>query len=304
VTSLVRQTPLVAAPARLGAGVLLKLESLQLGGSFKLRGAVRAVAALPAAARAAGVVAASAGNHGTGLAAAAAAAGVRAHIVVPTTAPAIKRARIAAFGASIEVHGDDYGSAEAHAHDLAARTGATYVSAFDDDQIIAGNGADLAAEILRQCPDVVRVLCPVGGGGLIAGLSAVMAPGGVTVIGVQPAVNCAMHESFKLGRALVDYTGGPTLCDGLEGAVAERTYELARRHVARIALVGESDIRRAVALLYREGGLVAEPSSAVVAAALLTGAVAPDDRGTTVAIITGGNIDDQLLDEILSEEGA
>ncbi|HTM21808.1 MAG TPA: pyridoxal-phosphate dependent enzyme [Kofleriaceae bacterium] len=299
----IRETPVEESPALselAGAPVFLKLECLQLTGSFKLRGAVRAIAALPTAARAAGVVAASAGNHGAGLAAAAAAAGVRVHVVVPASAPAIKRARIAALGATIEVGGDDYGAAEARARALAAQTGATFVSAFDDDQIIAGNGAELGAELARQCPELARVLCPVGGGGLVGGLAAELAPRGVTVIGVQPQVNCAMHESLRLGRALTDYRGGATLCEGLEGAVAERTYELCRRHVAEVALVAEADVRRAVAFLFRDAGVVAEPSAAVVAAALLTGAATPAPTGITVAVITGGNIDDALLDAILA----
>lgn len=294
-----RVTPLIAGPARLG-GALLKLESLQRTGSFKLRGAVRAIAALSPAARAAGVVAASAGNHGAGLALAGAAAGVRVRVVVPASTPAVKRARIAGLGAELEVHGDDYGAAEARALALAADGGAAFVSPFDDPDVIAGNGGDLAAEIRRQCPDVGRVLCPVGGGGLIGGLAAALAPAGVAVVGVQPEVNCAMYESLRAGRALTDYRGGPTLCDGLEGAVAERTYELCRRHVDSIALVGEDAVRAAVALLYRDAGVVAEPSAAVVAAALMTGAVGPHPRGPTVAVISGGNIDDDLLDDILA----
>ncbi|HEU5057397.1 MAG TPA: pyridoxal-phosphate dependent enzyme, partial [Kofleriaceae bacterium] len=249
---LVRRTPLLHGA--LGPSVGLKLENLQRTGSFKLRGAVRVVASLSAAERKGGVVSASAGNHGAGLALACQDAGVPLAVVVPEGAPEVKRAAIAAAGARIYQRGATYDQAEAAAREMAHQRKVRFVSAFDDEHVIEGNGSDLAREILEQAPAVARVVAPVGGGGLIGGLARVLAPRGVEVIGVQPEVNCAMYESLRGGRALTTYQGRPTLAEGCEGAVAELTFDLARRHVREIALVSEAAIRRAVAWLYRVAG--------------------------------------------------
>jgi threonine dehydratase len=301
----IRVTPLVrpagAAGARLG-GAALKLESLQRTGSFKLRGAVRAVAALSADQRATGVVAASAGSHGAGMALACARAGVPCTVVVSAAAPMVKRAAIAALGAELLVEGANYDEAEAIARALATRRGAVFVSPFDHDDVIAGNGGDLAAEIAGQVADLSRVIVPVGGGGMAGGLGAALAPRGVSLIGVQPETNCAMYHAIAAGGPVAGYRGGPTVADALAGdEVSERTYQLCARHLESIALVSEASIRAAVAFLYREVGVMAEPSGAVSVAGILAGAVAPAPTGTTVAIISGGNLEPDLLDEILDQ---
>jgi threonine dehydratase len=301
----IRVTPLVrpsgAAGARLG-GAALKLENLQRTGSFKLRGATRAVAALSAAQRATGVVAASAGSHGAGMALACARAGVPCTVVVSAAAPMVKRAAIAALGAELLVEGTSYDEAEVAARALAAGRGAAFVSPFDHDDVIAGNGGDLAAEIAEQASDLRRVIVPVGGGGMAGGLGAALAPRGVSVIGVQPETNCAMYDALAAGGPVAGYRGGPTVADALAGdEISDRTYRLCSRHLESIALVSEAAIRAAVAFLYREAGVMAEPSGAVAVAGILTGAVAPS--GTTVAIVSGGNLEPDLLDEILSEAG-
>jgi threonine dehydratase len=299
--SLVRRTPLVPAPA-LGADVWLKLESLQRTGSFKLRGACLAVDALGAEARARGVVAASAGNHGQGMALAGRHAGVRVTVVVPRTAPAVKKRAMAALGAEVVEAGDGYDAAEAAARALAAERGAVFVSPFDDEQVIRGNGGTLAEEILAERPDARRVVCPVGGGGLCGGLAQALAPRGVAVVGVQPAVNCAMAESLADGRARTVYEGGHTLAEGCDGAVAERTFRLCRDGGVRVALVDERAIRRALAFAYRRLGVVCEATSAVAIAGLVEGAVAAGAGvGATVVVVTGGNIEPDLLDEVLGE---
>ena len=302
--SIVRVTPLITTPAvaaRLGAAVRLKLENQQRTGSFKLRGAVEKLARMSVDELARGVVTASAGNHGAGLALAARELGVGVRVYVSALTPAVKRDGIAALGAEVIVAGERYDEADQLAREAAASSGAAFVSAYDDDAIIAGNGESLARELLGQAPDVSVVVCPVGGGGLIAGLGKVLAPRGVRVIGVQPAANCAMHDSFAQGRALTDYLGGATLAEGCEGAVAVRTYELAVAHVTSIALVSEDAIRRAMAFCYRAAGQAVEASAAVAMAALLEGAVAVAERGVTVCVLTGGNVDPALLSEILSE---
>ncbi len=296
--SLVRTTPILFGP--LGPSIGLKLENLQRTGSFKLRGAVRLVASLSPAERRAGLVTASAGNHGAGLALACREAGVPLTVVVPEGAPEVKRAAIAAAGARVVTRGATYDEAEAAARKMAHEREVRFGPAFDDEHVVEGNGSDLAREILGQAPEVARVVAPVGGGGLIAGLGRVLAPRGIDVIGVQPEVNCAMFESLRGGQALTRYEGRPTIAEGCEGAVAELTFDLARRHVREVALVSEAAIRRAVAWLYRVAGTIAEPTGAVAVAGFLSNAVTP--AGKTIVVVSGGNIDPAALDRILATE--
>jgi threonine dehydratase len=293
--ALCRVTPLIYAGP---IGCFLKLESLQATGSFKLRGAAVKLTRLPAEVRARGVVAASAGNHGLGVALAASRLGVRATVIVSRGSAQVKRQGMAALGAEVIVSAGDYVQAEREAIALASSSGRAFVSPFDDDDVIAGNGEWLATELLGQQPGVRRVVAPIGGGGLIAGLGRTLAPRGVQVIGVQPRVNCAMYESFAQERALVDYEGGPTLCEGLEGAVAERTYQVAKQHVDSIVLVDEDEVLRAIAFAYRVLGLLVEPSSAVVLAAAASGRILAEDD--TALIVTGSNIDAEVLERALA----
>ncbi len=295
VSELVRNTPVLRAE-----NFALKLENLQRTGSFKLRGAVAKLSALSGEERLRGVVASSAGNHGAGVALAARALAMRAIVVVPRLAPAVKRRRIADLGAEVIVAGEVYDEAEARAVELAAERGAVFVSPYDDDLIVEGNGGGVADELIAQVSDLARVVVAVGGGGLIGGLAARLAPRGVEVLGAQPETNCAMHESLRLGRALTEYTGGETLAEGCEGAVSERTYQLVREHVTDIALVSEAAIRRAVRWCYADAAQIVECSAAVGVAALLEGAVTPAAHGTTVVVVTGGNIEPAVLDGILA----
>jgi threonine dehydratase len=297
----IRHTPMVPAPS-LGPGVCLKLESLQRTGSFKLRGALLRVAALGPAARAAGVVTASAGNHGQGVALAGQRLGIRTCVVVPQSAPAVKRSAILALGAEVIEWPGGYDDAEAEGKRLASARGAVFVSAFDDDLVMHGNGGLLAEEILADRADVKQIVVPVGGGGMIAGMARSLAGRGVAVIGAQPAANCAMAESLRDGRAYTTYHGLKTLAEGCEGAVAERTFEVCRAHAVPMVLVDEPAIRAAVAAMYRIG-IVVEPSAAVAVAALRTGVVQPVAAGATVVVVSGQNIDPELLDEILREHG-
>ncbi len=284
----VRKTPLVFAPP---LHCWLKLESLQATGSFKLRGAALKLSRMEPAARARGVVASSAGNHGQGVGLAAAQLGFAATVVVPEHCPAVKRDAIAGYGVEVVVTGAGYDEAEAYAIQLARERTVPFVSPYDDDEVIAGNGGWLGREIAEQHASVSRVVAPVGGGGLIAGL--LQALPAVQVVGVQPRVNCAMHDSLVQGRALTDYRGGETLCDGLEGATSQRTFEIARAHRLEIALVEEEEILEAIGFAYRALGQVVEPSAAVGIAAARTGRVPTDEE--TVIVVSGGNIDPALL---------
>jgi threonine dehydratase len=306
VRRLTRVTPLVPAPAlgrRTGADVWLKLENLQRTGSFKLRGAAARLAAIAAEAgggRPKRVVAASAGNHGLGVALAARAFGLDATVLVSAQTPELKRAGIAALGAKVEVAGATYDEAEAVARARAAADeGTVFVSAFDDDHVIAGNGGLLAREILAQLPDVQALVVPVGGGGLAGGLGVEVVPRGIKVLGASPETNCAMRRSLDEGRAHTTYDGGATLAEGLEGAVSERTYHMAKDYFPEIALVSEVAIRQAIVYAYRTLGVVCEPSAAVALAALLEDA-SPVRGHRTVLLISGGNIEPALLDQLLA----
>jgi threonine dehydratase len=305
VRRLIRVTPLVPAPAlgrRTGADIWLKLESLQRTGSFKLRGAAARLAAMADAGQTRAITA-SAGNHGLGVALAASTFGIEATILVSSQTPEIKRSGIAALGAKVEVVGASYDEAEAEARRRAERDGLTFVSAFDDDHVIAGNGGLLAREILAQLPDIDTVIAPVGGGGLTGGLGVEMVPRGIRLLGVQPEANCAMKRSLEDGRAYTRYQGGPTLAEGLEGAVSERTFAMAKDYCPDIALVSEVSIRRAIVYAYRTLGIVCEASSAVALAALLEETLDVHGR-RVVVVITGSNIEASLLDQLLAGSAA
>ncbi|HEY5088786.1 MAG TPA: pyridoxal-phosphate dependent enzyme [Polyangia bacterium] len=305
VRRLARVTPLVPAPAlgrRTGADVWLKLENLQRTGSFKLRGAAARLAsvALHAGDRPRRVIAASAGNHGLGVALAARAFDVEATVLVSAQTPEFKRAGIAALGAKVEVAGASYDEAEAAARSRAeADPGLVFVSAFDDDHVIAGNGGLLAREILAQLPDVQSIVVPVGGGGLAGGIGVEVVPRGIKILGASPAANCAMRRSLDDGRAYTTYAGGPTLAEGLEGAVSERTFAMARDYFPDIALASELQIREAIVYAYRTLGILCEASAAPALAVLLDDAAAIRGR-RTVVVITGGNIEPDLLDQLLT----
>ncbi len=299
---ILRVTPLVPAPSvgrRTGADIWLKLESLQRTGSFKLRGAAAKLAAVSAAGGTR-VIAASAGNHGLGVALAARHFGLEAVVLVSEKAPPIKRDGIASLGARVEVAGATYDEAEAEARRRAAADPSLiFVSAYDDDHVIAGNGGLLAREILAQLPDVNTVVTPVGGGGLAGGLGVELVPRGIKLIGVEPEANCAMRRSLDEGRACTVYSGNATLAEGLEGAVSERTFAMAKDYYPEIALVSETAIRRAIVFAYRALGIVCEASAAVGLAALLEEAVELRGR-RVVVIISGSNIESDLLDQLLA----
>jgi threonine dehydratase len=300
VRKLARVTPLVQAPAlsrRSGADVWLKLESLQRTGSFKLRGAAAKLAALARDGRRR-VITASAGNHGLGVAYAARAFDLEATVLVSSQAAEVKRAGIRALGANLEVFGATYDEAEAEARRRAGDQ-LVFVSAYDDDHVIAGNGGLLAREVLAQLPDLEVVIAPVGGGGLAGGLGVELVPRGIRLLGVQPSANCAMKRSLETGQAMIRYDGGPTLAEGLEGGVSERTFRMAQDYYPEIGVVSEVAIRQAISYAYRTLGLVCEASSAVTIAALLEGVFMLPSR-RVVLIITGSNIEPDLLDQLLS----
>jgi threonine dehydratase len=300
---IVRRTPLERSDAlseAAGADVYLKLEGLQRTGSFKLRGAASFVASLSPEARAGGLVTASAGNHGLGVALAARRFGTTATVFVPDDAPETKRRRIARLGAELRLVPGGYDAAHAAGEAYAAQTGRPFVNAFSDPVVVAGQGT-VGLEILAELPSVRTVVVPAGGGGLIGGIGVVaraLAPG-ARIIGVQTVTTAALHASLSAGR-VTSAVYGPTLCEGLSGDIDERAFQLARAVVDEVVLVSEDSVRRAIRWLYGEEGVVAEGSAAVGVAALLEGAV-KEPEGPVAVVVSGSNLDAARLASILSE---
>lgn len=302
-----KRTPLVSAHALLGPGALFKLETEQETGSFKLRGALAALAALDEARRARGVITASAGNHGYGLAHAGAILGVRVTVFVSSAAPAVKREGIAAAGAAIEVvDARGYDDVELLAREAAARSGLAFVSPFDDPHVAAGNGGTIGLEVLDERPDVRTIVAPVGGGGLVAGLAAARdhRRAEVALIGVQSDACPAMVESFAAGRALERFAARePTLAEGLEGGVSASTYALARAGLSRMESVPERAIAEAMRVAHRELGVTIEGSAAV---GLAWGLAHRDDPSLAlplVVVLTGKNVDPSTLARVTAPAG-
>jgi len=292
-------TPVV--PTAAGRDAVLKLECLQPTGSFKVRGALAALAGLPEAARAAGVVAASAGNHALGVAYAATRLAVPATVVVPATASPAKVAGLRRFEVRLVQHGDGYAEAEECALELAAH-GARYVSPHNDPHVIAGQ-ASIAAELRDQVDGPLTVVAPVGGGGLVAGLSLWAANRrDVRVVGVEAESSRAVSAAVAAGR-VVKVEVGPTLADGLAGNLepGSITPAIIAEHTHALTFVSETEIRRAVRFLAAQHGLVVEGAGAVAVAALLAGKVEPPGR--VAALVTGRNIALPALANVLAEEG-
>jgi threonine dehydratase len=289
-------TPVAPAPG-LGRDTWLKLETLQPTGSFKVRGALVAVAAALARDRHASIVTASAGNHGLGIAFAADRLGAPATVVVPTNASVAKQEAIERFAVALVRHGTSYEEAEAHALALAGASDgrAVFVSPYNDPAVIAGQGT-IVSELLEQVPGLATIVTPIGGGGLASGLGlAASTTGGgsgprVRVVGVEAAQSPALRAALDAGHP-VAISPGPTLADGLAGnfETGSVTFELVRRTVADVVTVSEDDIATAMRFLAREHGLIAEGSGAVGVAALLTRRFEPT-VGPTVVIVTGRNI--------------
>ncbi len=282
-----------------GREVRLKAENLQRTGSFKIRGAVNRLATMSPEARARGVIAASAGNHAQGLAFAARGLGVSATIVMPELTSITKVEATRALGARIVLSGHTYDDAQAHARALTAETGATYVSAFDDDDVIAGQGT-LGLEVADQCPDAAVVVIPVGGGGLCAGSALALKSRlpGVKVVGVQAAGAAAAIAARRAGRP-VRLDRIATIADGIAlKSVGERTFPLLERYVDDIVTVEEEEIAEAILLLMEKAKLITEGAGAVPLAALLAGRV-PAAAGPTVLVLSGGNIDVTLIARII-----
>jgi threonine dehydratase len=299
----VRRTPTERSPALsqlAGREVYLKLENLQRTGAFKIRGALNALTRLDATKRAAGVVTASAGNHGQGVAFAAQLVGAPVTIVLPQGVPLAKLTAIQRSGAETVLADGGYDEAHAVALEIARERGRTYVHAFDDDDVIAGQGT-VALEMLEDADELDTLVVPVGGGGLIAGiaLAASERKPRLRIIGVQSNGASAFAESFRAGS--VTERAAATIADGIAvRRPAERTLAIVRKYVDDVITVSDEAIARAIVVLLERTKMLAEGAGAAGIAAVLeaNGHVGGQRVGI---VVSGGNIDPNLLGKALQQ---
>jgi threonine dehydratase len=296
VGTLARHTPLLTSRSLsegCGGRVVLKAENLQRTGSFKLRGAVHKLSRLD---RPQGVTAGSAGNHAQSLAYAARAQGIACELFMPSEAPVAKVAAVEAFGGNVHLGGSSVDDCVTAAREHAAATGAEFVHPFDDPDVILGQ-ATLGLELLHDVPDLETVVVPVGGGGLISGIAGVvkLQRPSARVIGVQ-VETCAPFAASLRGEAPVAVPAANTIADGIAiKRPGDITLPLVRRWVDEMVVVGEDEIAEAMVWLMERSKLVVEGGGAIGVAALLAGAVAPAPTGSTVIVLSGGNVDAGLL---------
>ncbi|MDU9032981.1 hydroxyectoine utilization dehydratase EutB [Pseudomonas corrugata] len=302
--ALVRCTPMEHSPSLsrlVGVAVYLKLESLQITGSFKLRGASNAVAQLSPAQKAQGVVTASTGNHGRALAHAASQQGVKAIVCLSNLVPANKVQAIRDLGAEVCIVGQSQDDAQREAERISREQGATFLPPFDHPAIIAGQGT-LGLEILEQQPDVAQVLVPLSGGGLFAGVALALksANPAIQVRGISMARGAAMHASLAAGHP-VDVEELPTLADSLGGGIGldnRFSFAMTRQLSDSVHLLSEASIASALRHAYHQERLVLEGAAVVGIAALLDGLIEP--RGPIVLVVSGRNVDTEQHARVLA----
>lgn len=283
-----------------GRDVMLKLESFQVTGSFKLRGAMAMLSLLTADQRASGVLTVSAGNHGLAVAHCAEALGINATIVVPESASRAKVEAIRRYPVTLIERGASYDEAERAARAMQRESGRVFVSPYNDEDVIAGQGT-IAFEILEDAPDVEAIIVPVGGGGLIAGvaIAAKAVKPNIKLYGVEPEASPTMSEALRAGR-LIEIEEQETIADGLAGNIepGSITFPIVQRLVDGIVLVSEESIRNAISRVAREDHLMIEGSAAASVAALAD----PRIEGRRVAaIVTGRNITFDLFERVVSQ---
>lgn len=274
----------------------MKLENQQYTGSFKARGAMNKLIQLSQEEKTRGIVTASSGNHAQGLGFAGNILSVDSTIVVPANTPKVKRDAIELYGVELIVHGDEYMEAERFSRDLEARLGKTHISAYNDLDIIMGQGT-VGLEIAEEMPDIDKVLVPVGGGGLISGVGCALKAMDATteVFGAQSVASPVMYESLRQGR-IVDMELEDSYAEGLHGGIEENsvTFELCRRYVDEIILVEEETILGAISSALVEQHQVIEGAAAVGVAAILEDPERYHDEKVCI-VISGGNVELDLL---------
>jgi threonine dehydratase len=303
----IRRTPLEESPAlsaALGAPVRLKLESLQLTGSFKIRGALFRLSLLTDAEKRAGIATCSAGNHGKGIAYAARSLGIVPTIYVPSSVDDSKLRGMTELGAEVvRSRWPGYDDTERWALEEAARSGKVWISAFDDEAIMAGNGGTLALEILEDAPDTRGFVLPVGGGGMSAGLAFAVKerfPDAV-IVGCNHEKSPALALSLESGQAVTRLPAIETSAGGIEGGIGAKPFEVLRTRVDRVALVSEEEILDGLRWTLSNHQYAIEPSSAAAVAACLTRKAGRFDRPVAV-VLSGRNVSLATLSRILGAQ--
>ena len=302
---IVRKTPFERSSVlsdRTNMEVYLKAECLQRTGSFKLRGAYHKIASLSSEEKTKGIVTSSAGNHAQGVGFAATRFNIPSRIYVPEIIPQNKLEAIQRYKVEVVIEGKLYDEAHAAALADAQKSGRVFIAAFDDLLIMAGHGT-LGLEMLEEISDLDAVVVPVGGGGMIAGVAtaAKTIKPAIRIIGCQSIASCAMARSLEENRPYLTFPSQETIAEGLEGGISEVTFKLGHRLIDRMVLVEENEIRSAIRFLLEHHRLVVEGSGAVGVAALLHNRWS--DPGRKVGIVlSGGNLDYQLLKQILADQ--
>ncbi|HTR66005.1 MAG TPA: threonine ammonia-lyase [Terriglobales bacterium] len=282
-----------------GNTIYLKLDNLQRTGAYKERGALNKLLTMSQEEKAHGVIAASAGNHAQGVAYHAGRHKIRAQIVMPLTTPLTKVSATKSYGADVVLHGANYDEAYEEARERSRKEHLTFVHAFDDDAVIAGQGT-MGLEILQQHPDVEAIVAPIGGGGLIGGIACAVKESKpkVQVLGVQPARLPSMQVAIAEGK-LVTLNPAATIADGIAVRRAgERTLPLVQKYVDQIVTVDEEEIANAILLLLEREKTLAEGAGAAAIAAMLNHKFTLSGKKVAV-VVTGGNIDVTLLSRII-----
>ena len=301
-----KKTPLVRSQYLsdlTGSDVYLKLENLQLTNAFKIRGALNRMMKLTPEERARGIIAASSGNHAQAVAVAAEKMSLAATVVVPKTTPKIKIDKIRKHKVELILHGEQYDYAEQHARALAKERGLTFVSAYNDPFVVAGQGT-VGLEILEQLPEADSIVVPVSGGSILSGVAvaAKSLKPTIQVLGAQPENVAAMYHCLKAGK-IIQIPMKKTIAEGLDGNIEEGciTFELIQRYVDEILLFDEDTIKKMIRLLWEKERQVVEASGAIAIAPIVETPKRFAGK-RTVAVITGGNIDDAVFQSIVNSK--
>lgn len=305
ISSIVRKTPLINSPgldAKNGSNVFLKLENMQLTGAFKLRGATNKLLSLSEEERERGVVTVSSGNHGKAVSYVSGKLGIMATVCVAETVPENKRQAIKALGAKLMVMGDNYDEALAYGDRLQREQNLIMVHAFDDPEIIAGQGT-IGIELFEDHPEIDTVIVPLSGGGLISGIAlAVKSINPNThVVGVTMERGAAMFESLKAGK-ITDIVEEPTLADALMGALNgdnQYTFKIVQQYVDETILVSEEEIASAMYFCLNQHHMAIEGGAAVGIAALMANKVKKLGKNIAV-VVSGGNVSMQVIKQIIA----
>ncbi|MDC2864598.1 MULTISPECIES: bifunctional threonine ammonia-lyase/L-serine ammonia-lyase TdcB [unclassified Bacillus (in: firmicutes)] len=291
-----RKTPLVKSfylTSKTGGEIYLKLENMQLTGSFKFRGAFNKISTLTDEEKARGVIACSAGNHAQGVALSSHLLGIKSKIVMPTSAPKAKVEATRGYGSEVILYGDTFDDAKAKCEEIIKETGETYLHPYDDVQVMAGQGT-IGLDILDDMWDVDTVIVPIGGGGIISGIAVALKTfnPSINIIGVQADNVHGMKASYVKGE-IVEHYEAPTIADGCAVKIpGTLTFEIVEELVDDIVTVSEDELEVAMKDLLQRGKAVVEGAGALATAALLAGKVDSYIKGKkVVAIISGGNVD-------------